>query len=596
MKLLKNIKSINIVQICLSLLILGMSLNLAAQDKTAKLNVVATTTIIYDIAANIDNRHRASLKCLMPLGGDPHIYEPTPKDARLIAESNVVLKNGFFLEGWLNKLIDNAGGTRLVVEVCKGSVPISNDKFHHAPDPHAWMDPVQGKIYAENIYKTLAQAVPEYADEFKSNYTAYAAKLDELDAYIRTQLNRIPAEHRVLVTSHDAFRYFSRRYGIEVEAALGTSTDAEVQVGDMQHLIDVINEKKIPAIFIESTINPKLLEQIAADNHVKIGGKLFSDSLGDSTTGASTYLDMLRYNTDTLVNALVNSVAEKPQENSLTALFITVIGLFIVGFGWLYAKIVSGKRTIKNWQNFSIDVENISVSYYKKTVLSNINLSLSSGKLYGLLGPNGAGKSTFFKSILGLVKADSGRILINGSPIDEVRDKIAYIPQKEEIDWTFPATVIDIVLTGRLPMKGVFETYNASDKQMATEALEKLGMAEFSDRQIKDLSGGQQQRVFIARALCQQAEILMFDEPFVGVDITTEEKIVQIIKNLVLDNKTVLIIHHDLSKVKDYFDYVIMINQRLIACGKTEEVFIPENITLTYGGRLTILQETDTLR
>jgi ABC-type Mn2+/Zn2+ transport system ATPase subunit len=267
--------------------------------------------------------------------------------------------------------------------------------------------------------------------------------------------------------------------------------------------------------------------------------------------------------------------------------------LFVWAFFWLYFKIKPLKESNENWNNYKIEVKNITVSYEKKTVLSNINFNLESGKVYGLLGPNGAGKSTLFKTILGLIKPDSGSIIINSKTVDEIRDKIAYIPQKEEIDWSFPATVFDIVLTGRLPSKSRFGTYSKSDKEKANAAIQRMGLVELRNRQIGDLSGGQQQRVFIARALCQEAEVLFFDEPFVGVDITTEEKIIAIIKKLAEEKKTIVMIHHDLSKVKDYFDFVIMVNQLLIAFGPTSQVFNNDNIAKTYSGRLAILQETD---
>ncbi len=575
--------------IALTCLVCGLS----GTELSAQHRVLATTTIIYDIAKNIDADKHLKLECLMPVGGDPHIYEPTPKDAQKVAQANLILKNGLHLEGWLNKLIDNAGGKRTVVEVAESIQPIRNEKFHGSPDPHAWMDPIHGITYAENIKNAFVALDKEHANSYEKNFTTYKAKLQDLYEELVLKVGKIPSEKRVLITSHDAFRYYGKRFGVTVESALGTSTDAEVQISDMNRLMNIIKAKHIPAIFIESTINPKLLQQLAADNGIRIGGKLFSDSLGDEVSGAATYIDMLRYNTDTLVEALTLVAENNETKQSLIPLFITVLALFAIGFIWLFLKVKPSSSQKRNWSKYTIDIQNISVSYYKKSVLSNINLTLESGKLYGLLGPNGAGKSTLFKSILGLVKPDSGKILINGASVEEIRNKIAYIPQKEEIDWSFPATVIDIVLTGRLPMKGRFEQFSSDDRQMAMHALDKVGMTAFTDRQIRDLSGGQQQRVFIARALCQQAEVLMFDEPFVGVDITTEDKIVQIIKGLVAENKTVLIIHHDLSKVKDYFDNVIMINQRLIAYGDTEQIFNNENIAQTYGGRLTILQETD---
>ncbi|MEO1449554.1 MAG: metal ABC transporter ATP-binding protein, partial [Bacteroidota bacterium] len=173
---------------------------------------------------------------------------------------------------------------------------------------------------------------------------------------------------------------------------------------------------------------------------------------------------------------------------------------------------------------------------------------------------------------------------------------ISYIPQKEEIDWSFPATVFDIVLMGRYPHVGVFDRVQKSDHKKALKALEMLGIKDLKDKQIGELSGGQQQRTFIARALCQEAEIYMFDEPFVGVDITTETRIMEIVKELAASGKMVIIIHHDLAKVRDYFDRLIMINQRVIALGDTLDVFTDENIQKTYGGRLTILQKAEHYR
>lgn len=572
------------------LIVLLCITNLVA--KPDKLVVLTSTTIIFDITKNIAG-DRVEVLSLMPIGGDPHIYEPNSADAEKVVKSDLVLKNGLHLEGWLDELILNAGGKRPIVEVCEGIPPILSINFHSSPDPHAWMDPLNGIIYAKNITKALITLDPEGSSIYNANFHIYEKKLVQLDSYIKNEFNKIPVQKRVLITSHDAFKYYGKRYQIKVEAALGTSTDAEVQIEDMNRLIEIIKDYQIPAIFVESTINPKLINQIAKDNGVKIGGSLFSDSLGDEESGASTYIDMLRQNTNTIVSALVTEFTVVNKNNSFLPMFIVVGLLFLLGFVVLTIYIRNGKMAKLNWGDYTIELHDVSTSYDRKTVLSNINLSLESGKLYGLLGPNGAGKSTLFKSILGLVKPDSGEITINHRSVTEVRDKIAYIPQKEDIDWSFPATVIDIVITGRLPHKKQFESYTKNDKEIAFDALEKVGMLEFKDRQISDLSGGQQQRIFIARALCEEAEILMFDEPFVGVDITTEEKIVGLIKNLVKEKKTVLIIHHDLSKVKEYFDAVIMINQRLIAAGNTDTTFTNANIAATYGGRLTILQEAD---
>ena len=226
-----------------------------------------------------------------------------------------------------------------------------------------------------------------------------------------------------------------------------------------------------------------------------------------------------------------------------------------------------------------IAITSLTVSYDRKTVLSNVFLDIAEGKLFGVLGPNGAGKSTLFKSILGLIKPVSGQVLIDGKTPQEQRKRIAYVPQKGEVDWQFPATVADVVIMGRYPHRPFWKVLTREDHRLAAEAMELAGIGHLAKRQIGELSGGQQQRVFIARALCQQADIFLLDEPFVGVDVNTEQKIVEILHQLGDQGKTLLVVHHDLSKVKKYFEGVIFINQRLVAAGDTETVFTDENIS-----------------
>ena len=238
-----------------------------------------------------------------------------------------------------------------------------------------------------------------------------------------------------------------------------------------------------------------------------------------------------------------------------------------------------------------ISVEDLSVSYERKRVLSNIYLHLRAGHIYGVLGQNGAGKSTLFKAILGLLETASGEIKINGLPIEAMRKEVVYVPQKSEVDWSFPATVYDVVLMGRYPHKSVFSRLNAADHAKAKAAMDELDITNLQKRQIGELSGGQQQRVFLARALCQEADVFLLDEPFVGVDITTEEKIIQVLKRLAAEGKTLLVVHHDLSTVTTYFDQVILLNQRLVAYGPTPEVFVEENIAKAYSGQLPILHQ-----
>ena len=242
-------------------------------------------------------------------------------------------------------------------------------------------------------------------------------------------------------------------------------------------------------------------------------------------------------------------------------------------------------------KEISISVKGLSVSYERKRVLSNIFLELKAGRVVGVVGPNGAGKSTLFKAILGLIEPNTGLITIRGKDPKKVRKEVAYVPQKNDVDWSFPATVMDVVLMGRYPFKGVFQRLSSEDKEIAMDALKEVGMEVFKDRQIGELSGGQQQRVFLARALCQNAQVFFLDEPFVGVDILTEEKIITILKKLAKQGKSLLVVHHDLGSVQDYFDDVILLNQRLIAYGPTETTFNDENIRRTYGGQLPVLHK-----
>ncbi len=237
----------------------------------------------------------------------------------------------------------------------------------------------------------------------------------------------------------------------------------------------------------------------------------------------------------------------------------------------------------------AITIRDLHVSYDEKVILEHIDLDIRKGKITGVVGPNGSGKSTLFKAILGLLESNAGTISITGKDIEHVRKSLAYVPQKDGVNWEFPATVSDVVIMGRYPHKSIFQGIGKKDWDIAVHALEDVGMTEYKDRQIGELSGGQQQRVFIARTLCQQAEFLFLDEPFVGVDIKTEEKIVEILKNLAKEGKTILVIHHDLSKIKDYFDDLILINRGIVAAGTVEETFTKANVEKAYGGSLPFL-------
>lgn len=246
-------------------------------------------------------------------------------------------------------------------------------------------------------------------------------------------------------------------------------------------------------------------------------------------------------------------------------------------------------------ENPIIEVHDLTVSYNRKPVLWDVDLSIPQGSLVGIIGPNGAGKSTLIKSIMGLTSLSSGYVKLFGKSLDEVRDRVSYVPQKESVDWDFPASVLDVVLMGRYSKLGLFRRPRQSDREIALDCLRKVGMEGFKHRQISQLSGGQQQRVFLARALAQKADLYFMDEPFTGVDAATESAIVELLREMRSQNKTVVVVHHDLQSAIEYFDWIILLNMRLVASGTTGQVFTPALLQETYGGKLNILAEVSEL-
>jgi manganese/zinc/iron transport system ATP- binding protein len=238
-----------------------------------------------------------------------------------------------------------------------------------------------------------------------------------------------------------------------------------------------------------------------------------------------------------------------------------------------------------------ISIHDMTVAYHRKPVLWDVDFDAPEGKVIGILGPNGAGKSTLLKASLDLIPKASGRVLVYGKPYRTQRQLVGYVPQRESVDWDFPVNALDVVAMGLYGKMGWCRRVNRAHRRTALAALERVGMAGYARRQISQLSGGQQQRVFLARALAQDARIYMMDEPFVGVDAATEKAIVAILHDLRSAGKTVLVVHHDLQTVTDYFDYLILLNMRIVTHGPTAEVFTQENLQKTYGGRLTLLDE-----
>lgn len=234
----------------------------------------------------------------------------------------------------------------------------------------------------------------------------------------------------------------------------------------------------------------------------------------------------------------------------------------------------------------TIEVQHLSVMYQDVQALRNLTVTIAAGQLVGIFGPNGAGKSTLVKAMLGLIPAATGTVTYGDRPLVEQRQRVAYVPQRSQIDWTFPATVWDVVLMGRVRKTGFLRPFSGVSRRLAANALERVGMAEYRDRRIGDLSGGQQQRVFLARSLAQDADIFCFDEPFVGVDQTTEQILFSIFRELASQGKTVMVVNHDLGESITHFDHLILLNRELIAAGDRRSVLQPQHMTRAYGGHV----------
>ena len=240
-------------------------------------------------------------------------------------------------------------------------------------------------------------------------------------------------------------------------------------------------------------------------------------------------------------------------------------------------------------QTPAIQIRDLTVAYKQKPVLWDIDLEVPTGVLLGVAGPNGAGKTTLIKAMLGLIKPISGQVLLFEKPIKTQRKRVAYVPQRNSVDWDFPTSALDVALMGRYGHLGFFRRPGQKDKKIAYEALETLGMTEYADRQISQLSGGQQQRVFLARALAQQADLYVLDEPFVGVDTTSAKVIITYLKRLKSEGKTVVVIHHNLQSLQSYFDWGLLLNVRNIGCGPMKDIFTKENLALAYTGQESVI-------
>lgn len=287
--------------------VLALSACAAAPAPSApRPEAVATINILADLVSQVAG-DRVEVSSLIPVGGDPHTYEPVPRDVQRVAEAQLVFYNGLGLEKWLEELIENAGGRRVSVLLTRGLRPAvqTEGRYRGDPDPHLWMDPVLAKKYVENARDALVAFDPAGRATYEANAARYLRELDALHAWIQQQTARIPPHRRKLVTTHDAFRYFGQRYGFRVVGTIwGISTEDEPSAQEIARLVDRIRAEGVPAVFVETTINPKLMERVAREAGVRVGDRLYGDSLGPRGSDADTYVKMMRHNVQTIVEAL----------------------------------------------------------------------------------------------------------------------------------------------------------------------------------------------------------------------------------------------------------------------------------------------------
>lgn len=289
-----------------------------------KLKVVTTFTVLGDMLKNVGGEHIA-LTTLVGPDGDAHVYEPTPADARALAQADLVVVNGLGFEGWIDRLVKASGYKRQVVVASDGIAALKGedghghdhgnaqahaekgkDHHHDEIDPHAWQDLANGRRYVANIARALVAADPAHADDYRRRADAYDHEMAGLDRDIRSRIDAIPADRRKVITSHDAFRYFGHAYGIDFHAPVGLSTESEPSAGEIAALVRQMREEKIRALFVENITDPRMVQQLAREASAVIGGTLYSDSLSAPTGPAPTYLDMFRHNVGEIVKALSN--------------------------------------------------------------------------------------------------------------------------------------------------------------------------------------------------------------------------------------------------------------------------------------------------
>ena len=519
-----------------------------------RLRVVTTFTIIRDIAQNVAGE-AAEVVSVTRAGAEIHNYQPTPLDVVKAQSAGLVLWNGLDLELWFEKFFANVKDVpSAVVSDGIDPMPIREGGYAGRPNPHAWMSPQNTLLYVDNIRRALTEVDAANAETYRRNAEAYGAQLRALDASLRERFGKIPQERRWLVTSEGAFSYLARDFGLREAYLWPINADQQGTPQQVRRVIDLVRENRIPVVFSESTVSDKPARQVARETGARYGGVLYVDSLSDERGKVPTYL---------------KAAADDGRDDR------------------------GGVRRMRDDVALhASDPPGISVSHvdvvYSNGVaaLRDVSFELGSSTICALLGVNGSGKSTLFKTLMGFLAPSRGEVRISGLSVKAAlaRGLVAYVPQSEDVDWNFPVLVEDVVTMGRYGHMNFLRIASRTDRDAVTAALERVGMADLRKRQIGELSGGQKKRAFLARALAQGSRIILLDEPFTGVDATTEAAIVDLLRDLRDDGRLIFVSTHNLASVPDFCDRVVLLNRTVIGAGPLEDVFTHDNLERVFGG------------
>ena len=525
---------------------------------TYPFKAVATTGMVADMVQRIGGPHVAVTQ-LMGAGVDPHLYKTSPGDVQLLQQADVIFYSGLHLEGKMGEVLGKLARKKPTWAVADA---LPHDKIlasGQAHDPHVWFNVELWSAGIPGVLDLLEKFDPPHAADYQQNAGAYRQELAELNTWAKEQILTIPKERRVLITAHDAFEYFGKAYDIEVRGIQGISTENEAGVKEINDLVDLIVKRGVKAVFVESSVSPKNIQALS--------GRL----PGPRPSGEDRRRTVLRRDGQARHRGRHLRRHDQAQRQH-------------------HRRSPEMNTDHTNGTVPLLDIHDVTVAYHRKPVLWDIDLTFMEPKLAAIVGPNGAGKSTLLKAILGLVPLASGSVSILGQPLARQRRLVGYVPQRSSVDWDFPVNVAGRGADGHLRAARLVPPAGSPERALAMECLGKVGMLGFEKRQIGQLSGGQQQRVFLARALAQKAHIYFMDEPMAGVDEPTERVVIDLLQELRLEGKSVLVVHHDLRTVPEYFDHVVLLNMRVVAHGPVAEVFTPDNLRKTYGGRLAILE------